>query len=70
VPARALTPECLEAVAGRNPEVGQVAGDLELAKLAPRHRLDVHETLDPSTPGQGFSVREAMNQRTGVYATW
>jgi hypothetical protein len=32
--------------------------------------LDVHETLDPPTPGQGFSVREAMNQRTGVYATW
>lgn len=55
--ARALAPECLQTVAGRNPEVVQTACNLGLAKLAPRHRLDLHEALDAPTAGQGFSVR-------------
>ena len=47
----------LRAQAAYDTEVAEDALAEELAQLAPRHRLDAHEALDPPAPGQGFRVR-------------
>jgi hypothetical protein len=48
----------LQPIAGRDPQVIQARRNLELAKLAPRHGLDIHEAPD----------KIAVCQRLGIAA--
>ena len=59
--ARALAPECLKAVAGRNPEVFQAAGDLSCRSLRRATDCDVHESPYPPAPREG-SVSASLNE--------
>jgi len=48
--------ECLEPIPGRNPQVVEPAGDLELSELASSDRLDTDESPNPRSAGKSFSV--------------
>jgi hypothetical protein len=49
--------ERLETVSGRDPQVIQTPGDLELAELASRHRLECNEGLDASAGAECLCIR-------------
>src|SRR5665648_862578 len=49
--------ERLEPVAGRDAQVVEASGDLQLAQPAARDRLEVHEASDPPTTGQRLRIR-------------
>jgi hypothetical protein len=46
--------ERLEAIAGRNPQIAQPPGDLQLPELSPRDRFDAREAPD------SMSIRERL----------
>jgi hypothetical protein len=49
--------ERLETVSGRDPQIVQTPGDLELTELASRHRLERNESLDAPARAQCLCVR-------------
>jgi hypothetical protein len=51
-----ITAQRLQAVTGRNPEVVELVGDLELPQLAASHSLEGLKARDRPTAGEGSGV--------------
>ena len=64
-----LRPQPLEPVAGRDVQVVEASGDLQVAQLAPRHRFDRLEASHPAAPGQRLGVGVAGGDDHAAVAT-